>query len=53
MEDGIILERGVETGVVAERAFGSCFAGLDGAFEDEIDVGWDLEVDGFALHQLD
>ena len=53
VEDRVILDRGVEPGVIAERSFRPGLAGLDVAFEDEVDVGGDFEVVGEALHQLD
>ena len=53
MEDRIILDRGVEAGVIAERAFRPRLARLHVAFEDEIDIGRHFEVDRLALHQLD
>ena len=53
MEDRVIIDRGVEAGVIAERSFRPHLARLDVAFEDEIDVGRDFEIDRLALHQLD
>ena len=53
MKDRIILDRGVITGVIAERSFRPHLARLDIAFEDEIGIGRNFEVDRFAFHQLD
>ena len=51
MENGVILDRGVEPGVIAERAFRSGLARLDISFEHEIDIGRNIEIDCFASNQ--
>ncbi len=53
VEDGVVVLHGVEAGVVAEGAFGAELAELDEAFEDDLGVGRDFEVDGLALDELD
>jgi hypothetical protein len=53
MKDRIILDRGVEPGVIAERSFRPHLARLDVTFQDEIDIARNFQVDGFARHQLD
>jgi hypothetical protein len=53
VEDRILVLHGVEAGVVAEGAFGAQLAEFDVAFEDDLGVGRDFEIDGFALHDLD
>jgi hypothetical protein len=52
MEDGVIVGEGIETGVVAEGAFAAQFAQLDVAFEDDLGVGGNFEIDGFAFDDL-
>ena len=53
MEDRILVGHGVEAGVVAEGAFGAQFAQLDVAFEHDLGVGRNFQIDGFALDDLD
>ena len=53
MKDRIILDRGVETGVIAERPFRPHLARLNVTFENEIDIGRHFEIDRFARDQLD
>ena len=53
MEDRIIFNRSVETGVIAERSFRPHFARLHVTFEDEIDIGRNFEIDGLARNKLD
>src|SRR5205807_3819767 len=52
MKDRIILDRGIETGVIAEWPFWSHFAGLDKTLQNEIGIGGNVHVDCFAFHQL-
>ena len=53
MEDRVLVGHGVEAGVVAEGAFGAQFAQFDIAFEDDLGVGGDFEIDGFAFDDFD
>ena len=53
MEDRIIFDGSVETGVIAKRTFRPHFARLNVTFQNEIDIGRNFQIDGFALHQLD
>src|SRR5271155_972270 len=53
VEDGIVVRRSVEAGVVAEGAFAAELIELNVAFENDLSGGGDLEVHGFALHQFD
>src|SRR6478752_6541458 len=52
MKDRIILDRSIETGVVAERSLRSHFARLDKTFQNEISISGNLHIDGFAFHQV-
>src|SRR5207245_8965995 len=53
VEDGVLIFERVEAGVVAEGALSAKLVEVNIAFEDDPRVGWDFEVDCFALHQLD
>ena len=44
MKDGIILDRGVEAGVIAERPLGPRLARLHVTFENEIHVRRNFEL---------
>ena len=39
--------------MIAEGAFGAEFVEIDVAFEDDLGVGGDFQIDGLALHQFD
>ncbi len=53
VKDWILVFQRVEAGVISEGAFSAEFVELDITFEDDFGVGWDFEIDGLALHQLD
>ena len=53
MEHGIILDRGVIAGVIAERPFRAHFARLHITFQDKVHIGRHIEIDGLALYQFD
>ena len=53
MEDRIVIGQRIEAGVVAEWPFGAHLAQLDVALEHDLRVRGHLQIDGFALHQLD
>src|SRR5207245_8235030 len=53
MKDRVILDRGVVTGVIAERSFWPRFARLHVTLQDKIGIGWNFQVDGFAFHHFD
>ena len=53
MEDRVILNRGVKTGVIAKRAFRAHFLRLHISFQDKIDIRRDIDIDCLAAHQLD
>ena len=48
VENGVVVDGGVEAGVISERAFGAGLAGMNESFDDEIDISGHLEGDGFA-----
>ena len=39
--------------MIAEGAFGAEFVEIDVAFEDDLGVGGNFQIDGLALHQFD
>ena len=53
VEDRIVLFHGVEAGVVAEWAFASQLVELYVAFENDLRMRRDFEIDRLAFHQLD
>ena len=53
VEDRVLVGQGVEAGVVAEGAFAAQLAQFDVAFEDDLGVGGDFQIDGLALDDLD
>src|SRR5579864_2011862 len=53
VEDGVEIVQRIETGVVAERAFGAELVEVDVAFENDFSVGWDFEIDRLALDEFD
>ena len=53
MENRIIFDRGVKTGVIAKRPFRPHLTGLNVAFQNEINICRHIEIDRFAAHQLD
>ena len=52
VKDRIFIFERVETGVVAEGAFGAEFVEIDVAFENDFGVGGNFQIDSFALHQF-
>ena len=53
VKDRVLVGQGIEAGVVAEGALGTQFIQLDVAFEYDLGVGRNLQIDGFALDKLD
>ena len=53
MKDRVILNRSVESSMIAERAFRSHFPRLHKSLQHEIGIGRNFDIDSFALHQLD
>ena len=50
VKDGVLVFERVEAGVIAEGAFGAEFVQIHVAFENDLGMGWDFQIDGLALH---
>ena len=46
MEGGIEIGQRIKAGVIAEGAFEQLFGGIDEAFDDDLRICWDFQVDG-------
>ena len=53
MHDRVHVRERVVAGVVAERTFHPLFRQVDGAFNDDLRVLGNFEIDRFGLHQMD
>ena len=53
VKDRVLIRHRVEAGVVAEGTFAAQLAQFDVAFEHDLGVRRNFEIDGFALHNLD
>jgi hypothetical protein len=53
MENRIVFDCGVKSGVIAEGSFRAHVARLHVAFYNKVDVRRHLQVDGFAANQFD
>ena len=53
MEDGVVVHRRVESGVVAERSLGTHLAGLHIPLDHEVALGRDFQRLGDALDEVD
>ena len=53
MKNRVILDRGVKSGVIAERSFRPRLPRLHITFEHEINVGRNFQIVRLAFHQLD
>src|SRR5580704_3493531 len=53
VEDGVEIVQRIKTGVVAEGPLGAEFVKVDVALQNDFSIGWDFEVDGLALDELD
>jgi hypothetical protein len=53
VENGVVIDGCVESGVISERAFGAGLAGMNESFDDKIDIGGHFEGDGFAGNKVD
>ena len=53
MENGVVFDCGVKSGVIAKGSFRAHLAWLHITLQNEINVRRHLEIDGFAADQLD
>ena len=52
VEDGIVVDGRVESGVIPERAFGAGLSWVHEAFDDKVDIGRHLERNGLATNEI-
>src|ERR1035438_1147552 len=53
MKYGVFVFERVEASVIAEGSFGAKFVEIDIAFENDLGVSWNLQIDSLAFHQFD